>query len=142
MSTSTKRALRLAVFVEAVSCLNMLYRDNPVSFWNSWCFSLGWPTQVVSQVLESFFEIINFPVLLLLYLGRGDLGCFWVNGRLVPTSIWLIIAILIQCVLWTTVFFGLLQIEQKIHARIKPHEVEPDVGEQPSIEQADSSDEP
>lgn len=117
MSIIAKRAIRLAVIVEGVSCAAMLYRAEPLSFWNSWAVSLGWPTHVVSDVLVSLFLLINLPVMFSLHLARGDFGFIVFNGRLTPTSIWLTIAMLVQCALWGLIFFGLLHLEQKIRAR-------------------------
>ena len=73
MSTMT-RAIRLAVIVEAVSCIAMLYQDEPLSGWNSWAVHLGWSTRVISDVLVLLFGLIHFPVLFLLYHVRGDVG--------------------------------------------------------------------
>lgn len=121
--TTKVRAIRLALIVEAVSCLGMVYQSNPVSIWNSWCISLGWPTGVISDVLLLFFGAVHTPVLLLLHLARGDVGFMIYNGRLTPTSIWLIIAMFVQCALWSLIFFGLLSLERKLRARFRHHAV-------------------
>ena len=121
MSTIT-RAVRLAVFVEAVSCIAMLYQGNPVSFWNSWAVHLGWSARVISDALVFFFSFVHFPVLFLLYHVRGNVGLMVHNGRLTPTSIWPIIAMLVQCALWSLVFFGLLHLENKIKSRFTHHD--------------------
>jgi hypothetical protein len=116
MSTIT-RAVRLAVIVEAVSCVAMLYQAEPLSSWNSWAVSFGWSTSVVSDGLVFLFCLIHFPVLFLLYHVHSDVGFMIYNGRLTPNSIWLIIAMLVQCALWSLAFFGLLVLETRIRAR-------------------------
>jgi hypothetical protein len=120
MSTIT-RAVRLAVIVEAVSCVAMLYQENPVSFWNSWTASLGWSPFAVSDALVSLFDVIHFPVLFVLYHLHIDDGSMVYNGRLIPGS-WLIIAMLVQFWLWSLVFLGLLHVEKKIRARFRHHD--------------------
>jgi len=60
--------------------------------------------------------------LFLLYHVHGDVGFMVYNGRLTPTSVWLVIAMLVQCALWSLVFCGLLHVEKKIRARFRHHD--------------------
>ncbi len=128
MSVIAKRAIRLAVILEAVSCITMLYQDEPLSGWNSWAVSLGWSTHVVANVLVMFFVIVHFPVLILVHFVHGDAGFMVCNGRLTPTSVWFFIAMLLQCALWSLVFFGLMHLEKKIRARFRHHDAKHSAG--------------
>ena len=124
MST-INRAVRLAVIIEAVSCLAMLYQSNPVSIWNSWCISLGWSTRAVSDVLVSFFFIVHFAGVFLFYHLFGTVGFAVYNGRLVFSSPVGFVVMLFQCTVWSMIFFGLLRLVQRLRLLFRHHGAEP-----------------
>jgi hypothetical protein len=102
-----RRAVRLALIVEGVSCVGMLFEREP---------------REVADALVDFFSLLNLPVLFLLFRVRGNIGFEVYNGRLVPSSIWGIVALLVQCALWSLVFFGLLHLGKKARLRVKHHD--------------------
>ena len=124
MST-VKRAIRLAVMIQAVSCLAMLYQSNPVSIWNSWCISLGWSTGAVSHVLVSFFFIVHFAGAFLFYHVFGTGGFEVYNGRLVFSSPVGLVMMLFQCMVWSLIFFGLLRLEPRLRLLFQHRGAEP-----------------
>lgn len=124
MST-IKRAIRLAVVIEAVSCLAMVYQSNPLSIWNSWCVSLGWSTRVVSDVLVSFFFIVHFAVAFLFSHLFGTIGFAVHNGRLVFSSPVGFVLMLLQCAVWSIIFFGLLRLVERFRLAFRHHDAEP-----------------
>ena len=110
----TARAIRLAVIVEVVSCVGMIFQTEPRGFWAELCDSLGWSPFVVSRVLENFFEAFNFPALFLVFHIFGSAGFGVFNGRLVIASALGIVVLLVQCAFWTLVFFGLFHLERRV----------------------------
>jgi hypothetical protein len=122
MSIITKRAIRLAVIVEAVSCVAMLYQAEPLSFWNSWAVALGWSTHVISDVLVTFFIGVHFPLVFLSSHLFGSVGFEVFNGRLVFTSPLGLLIMLIQCVLWSFIFLGLLHLEKRVKLLFRRHD--------------------
>lgn len=121
--SAIKRAIRLAVIVQAVSCLAMLYQSNPVSVWNSWCDSLGWPRRAVEDTLLSFFLIVH-PIALLFGWVFGGLGFEVHNGRLVVSSPLGVLVLLLQCALWSVIFLGLLRLEQRVRLLFQHRDAE------------------
>jgi len=114
MMTTTKKAIRLALIVEGISCVAMLYQSNPLSVWNSWCVSLGWSTRVVSDVLVFFFFIVHFPFVFLFSHLFGSIGFEVHNGRLVFNSPLGLLIMVLQSALWSLIFFGLLRLGQRV----------------------------
>jgi hypothetical protein len=121
MSTA-KKAIRLALIVQAVSCLAMLYQSNPVSIWNRWCIALGWSTRVVSDVLVCFFFCVHFPFAFLFSWLFGSAGFEVYNGRLVFSSPLGFLVLLLQCAVWSVIFFGLFRLEERIRLRFRHHD--------------------
>ena len=121
MSTMT-RAIRLAVIVEAVSCIAMLYQSESLSGWNSWCVALGCSTRVVSDVLVAFFIGVHFHFIFLFAHLFGSIGFEVFNGRLVFSSPLGLLVMLLQGALWSIVFFGLLQLEKLVRLFFRRHD--------------------
>jgi hypothetical protein len=107
------RATRLATIVEAASCIGMIFQTNPYGFDDKLCDFLGWSPRAVSEVLVGFSVLLNWPVEFLSFHVFGSTGFAAYNGRLVFAN-WVGIAVLlIQCVIWSLVFFGLLEVDPK-----------------------------
>jgi hypothetical protein len=122
MSIITKRAICLAVIVEVASCIGMIFQTEPLGFWDKLCDSIGWSPFAVSDVLIGLFIVLNFPVVFLAHHLFGSIGIGGYNGRLIFTSLIGPVIVLVQCALWSFVFFGLLHLEKKIRARFRHHD--------------------
>jgi hypothetical protein len=116
------RAIRLAVIVEVVSCIGMVFQTEPYGFWDKWCDALGWPPRAVSYVLADFFGLLNFPAVFLSYHLFGSFGFEVFNGRLVISSVLGIVVLLVQCSLWTLIFFGLFHLVRRVKLLFRRHD--------------------
>lgn len=121
MSSITKKAVRLAVFVDLVSCLGMIFQTEPYGFWDKVCESIGWSPFAVSHVLVSFFFLLHFPVAFLSWHIFGSMGFEVYNGRLVFSGPLSLLIILLQCALWSFIFLGLLHLEKRARSLFRRH---------------------
>jgi hypothetical protein len=96
------KAIRLAVVVEAASCAGFFVASEPT--------------------LYQFFSLLNFPVLFLSYhlFGIG-IGFGGHDGRIVYYGARGYVALLVQCALWSAVFFGLMKLEEKARLFFRHH---------------------
>ena len=123
MSTITKRAVRLAVIVEVISCVGMVFQTEPYGFWDKLCESVGCSPFAVSDVLAAFFFIIHFPFVVLAGYLFHDPGFGVFNGRLVFTSPLGFLILLLQGTLWSFIFIGLLRLYERLKLLFRRHDV-------------------
>ena len=121
MNTITKRAIRLAVIVEAISCFGMIFQTEPYGFWDKLCELLGWPPFAVSEALAGFFVVLNFPFTFLAAHLFHDPGFEVFNGRLVLTSPLGLLIILLQCTFWIFIFIGLMRLWERVKLLFQRH---------------------
>ena len=95
------KAIRLAVIVEVASCAGMFVAWEPT--------------------LYQFFSLLNFSVLFLAHHSFSGIGFGGHDGRIVYFAARGYVALVVQCALWSVVFFGLMKLEEKARLFFQRH---------------------